>query len=92
MNLQPIPDARRTLCTSAVEALNLARQTEQVVRVLLCPDEGGSYRIAVGPGGEWVNEDDERNAAAREVTSPGYPGPCPDGMGWSEWLAFNNVD
>ncbi|NBW14776.1 MAG: hypothetical protein EBR82_42935 [Caulobacteraceae bacterium] len=23
---------------------------------------------------------------------PGYPGPCPEGMGWSEWLAFNNVD
>lgn len=23
---------------------------------------------------------------------PGYPGPCPDGMGWSEWLAMNNVD
>jgi len=24
--------------------------------------------------------------------TPGYPGPCPDGMGQSEWLAFNNVD
>ena len=23
---------------------------------------------------------------------PGYPGPCPEGMDWSEWLAFNNVD
>jgi hypothetical protein len=23
---------------------------------------------------------------------PGYPGPCPEGMDWSEWLARNNVD
>ena len=23
---------------------------------------------------------------------PGYPGPCPAGMDWSSWLAFNNVD
>ena len=23
---------------------------------------------------------------------PGYPGPCPDGMDWSRWLAANNVD
>jgi hypothetical protein len=23
---------------------------------------------------------------------PGYPGPCPEGMDWSAWLAFNNVD
>lgn len=22
----------------------------------------------------------------------GYPGPCPEGMDWSAWLAFNNVD
>lgn len=38
-------------------------------------------------------------AAARDVTPeqsaagcPGYPGPCPDGMDWGEWLAINNVD
>lgn len=23
---------------------------------------------------------------------PGYPGPCPDGMDWGDWLAANNVD
>ena len=23
---------------------------------------------------------------------PGYPGPCPEGMDWSEWLQMNNVD
>jgi len=23
---------------------------------------------------------------------PGYPGPCPDGMDWGDWLAKNNVD
>lgn len=23
---------------------------------------------------------------------PGYPGPCPEGMDWGDWLAMNNVD
>ena len=23
---------------------------------------------------------------------PGYPGPCPDGVDWADWLAENNVD
>ena len=23
---------------------------------------------------------------------PGYPGPCPEGMDWGDWLAANNVD
>jgi hypothetical protein len=23
---------------------------------------------------------------------PGYPGPCPDGMDWGDWLAENNLD
>ena len=92
MNLQPIPDSRRALCTSAYEALNLAREADQVVRVMLCTDDGGTYRVAVGPRGEWVNEDDDPSEAACESGSPGYPGPCPEGMDWSSWLAFNNVD
>ena len=25
-------------------------------------------------------------------SQPGYPGPCPEGMDWSRWLAANNVD
>jgi hypothetical protein len=24
--------------------------------------------------------------------SPGYPGEPPEGMGWSAWYAFNNID
>jgi len=34
-------------------------------------------------------------AARREPEAgggPGYPGPCPEGMDWSAWLAMNNVD
>lgn len=23
---------------------------------------------------------------------PGYPGPCPEGTDWADWLAQNNVD
>lgn len=34
----------------------------------------------------------ESEASEHEGRSPGYPGPCPEGMDWSAWLAFNNVD
>jgi hypothetical protein len=37
-------------------------------------------------GGELFLLDDEPAAG------PGYPGPCPEGMDWSAWLAMNNVD
>lgn len=32
------------------------------------------------------------DVAAEGSGGPGYPGPCPEGMDWSSWLAFNNVD
>lgn len=34
----------------------------------------------------------DEGAEPAECYPPGYPGPCPDGMDWSAWLAFNNVD
>jgi hypothetical protein len=34
----------------------------------------------------------ERRKAEAGGGSPGYPGPCPDGMTWERWLAANNVD
>ena len=39
----------------------------------------------------------ERDARAAELVAtgnagPGWPGPCPDGVDWSDWLATNNVD
>lgn len=41
---------------------------------------------------EIVVASDDWFESVMESNQPGYPGPCPDGMGQSEWLAFNNVD
>lgn len=30
--------------------------------------------------------------AAEPIGCPGYPGPCPEGMEYGQWLAMNNVD
>lgn len=45
-------------------------------------------------GGDLVpmGDDDDDSPNATSPTMPGYPGPCPDGMDWSDWLAVNNVD
>ena len=37
-------------------------------------------------------QESERRAKCAPQGMPGYPGPCPEGMGWSQWLAMNNVD
>lgn len=37
----------------------------------------------------------EHNARMAEVGprgGPGWPGPCPAGVDWTDWLAANNVD
>jgi hypothetical protein len=34
----------------------------------------------------------DRPKTPAAATSTGYPGQCPEGMDWSSWLAFNNVD
>lgn len=31
-------------------------------------------------------------AEVPERGGPGWPGPCPDGVDWSDWLAANNLD
>jgi hypothetical protein len=59
-------------------------------------DGGGLYRVNEGGrqdeeylGEVRLGEDEEEGWTQNP---PGYPGPCPEGMDWSEWLAFNNVD
>jgi hypothetical protein len=54
-------------------------------------DEGTAAVLKFIADGRW-NEPDDPAAMAREIGNPGYPGPCPEGMDWSEWLAMNNVD
>lgn len=47
-------------------------------------------------GYEIVEVDGEPTTTADEWLTcsggPGYPGPCPEGMDWGDWLAMNNVD
>jgi hypothetical protein len=43
--------------------------------------------LVMSMGGELDLLDEDEPAGG-----PGYPGPCPDGMDWSAWLAMNNVD
>jgi hypothetical protein len=47
-----------------------------------------------GARGPWRVLRCDSAAPAESVPQPmpGYPGPCPDGVDWSAWLAFNNVD
>jgi len=58
-------------------------------------DGGNLYREAGGDE-EFIGEvrlgDDAEDDAETAGNMPGYPGPCPDGMDWSAWLAVNNVD
>lgn len=49
-------------------------------------DENAGAVVQFIAEGRWS----DRRAPATDC--PGYPGPCPDGMDWSEWLARNNVD
>lgn len=45
--------------------------------------------------GRWVVLEQETRAAEladAPKAGPGWPGPCPDGMTWEQWLADNNVD
>jgi hypothetical protein len=54
---------------------------------------GYSCRVSEADAMEWLAEN--RPALFRSLRGPnppGYPGPCPEGMDWSRWLAANNVD
>ena len=52
-------------------------------------DEGGRGEE------EYIGEvrlGDDDDAELDRPYGPGYPGPCPDGMDYTRWLAFNNID
>ena len=63
-------------------------------------DGGAVYRVDEGGrvDEEYIGEvrlGDDDDDAADELDrpyGPGYPGPCPDGMDYTRWLAFNNID
>ena len=61
-------------------------------------DGGSLYIVDEGGRGdeEFIAEvrlgDDAEDDEPAGCYPPGYPGPCPEGMDWSAWLAFNNVD
>lgn len=84
------------------EAVNDAAARDYVRELLY--DEGaeegdGAYVYLVNEGErgeeEYIGEvaigdDDNRDDAP--PCCPGYPGPCPEGMNYTRWLAMNNVD
>lgn len=52
-------DHNRAICTSATEALNLAKMLDMDCKVFLFTDSGNICRITVSPDGTWINEDRE---------------------------------
>lgn len=52
-------------------------------------DDAGAVEQFIAEG-RWADSREEQSAAGSNP--PGYPGPCPEGMDWSDWLAMNNVD
>lgn len=59
-------------------------------------DGGNLYRDDENGDEEFIGEvrldDDAGGDDLDRPCGPGYPGPCPDGVSWSAWLAENNVD
>ena len=53
-------------------------------------DENAGAVVQFIAEGRWRERRGEPQSKAGG--GPGYPGPCPEGMDWSAWLAFNNVD
>lgn len=37
-------------------------------------------------------EEEEENDTCEQMRSPGYAGPAPAGVSYSDWLAINNID
>ena len=67
------------------------RTGELIIRTGLDIHMGGDL-VPLEDDDEDEDEDEDDAPAAANPAMPGYPGPCPDGMDWSEWLARNNVD
>ena len=66
----------RWSCEAAIEL------AEAVLEDANCHSEARALRAAA-----------EIEAQKENVcNSPGYPGPAPEGVNYSEWLAFNNID
>ena len=59
-NLPAVRDCDRAICESAMEAMSLARDAGGIVRVRLFSGDCDGARIAVGPCGLWIVEEDER--------------------------------
>lgn len=56
-SLPPVRDCDRAICESAMEAMNLAREAGDIVRVRLFSGDCDGARVAVGPSGLWIVED-----------------------------------
>ncbi|NDC95437.1 hypothetical protein EB077_09045 [bacterium] len=48
-----------------------------------------AMRIRAGMRAARIEQAEQENPGPNP---PGYPGPCPEGMDWGQWLAMNNVD
>ena len=57
--LPPVRDCDRAICESAMEAMSLAREAGDIVRVRLFSGDCDGARIAVGPSGLWIVEGDD---------------------------------
>ena len=91
--------------TERFEAFNDAAARDYTRELLLDEGaeegDGGSVYRTEGDAEEFIGEvslgddaedDAETGGYGCAGNMPGYPGPCPDGMDWSAWLAMNNVD
>lgn len=57
--LPPVHDCDRAICESPLEAMNLAREVDCIVRIFLFCGDCDGQKIAVGPNGEWIVEDEK---------------------------------
>jgi hypothetical protein len=91
--------------TERFEAFNDAAARDYTRELLLDEGaeegDGGSVYRTEGDAEEFIGEvslgddaedDAETGGYGCAGNMPGYPGPCPDGVDWSAWLAMNNVD
>lgn len=89
MNNHDTDDVRGVATYLANAATMLARAVGDVDN----PVVAERVRVVLELVDRWrVLERAARRAEAGPRGGPGWPGPCPDGVGWTDWLAANNVD
>lgn len=72
---------------------NAATMLARAVRDVTDPVVAEQVRAVDELVARWrVLERAAREAEAGPRGGPGWPGPCPAGVDWSDWLAMNNVD